>query len=74
MEKTVKGKVAKSLKKLLKNTVINKEVQQTLHIQEKKLGQSINAKLGIECKHGEISSELIRGIRSQLDSLLPNVK
>ena len=47
MEKTVAGKMCKSLKKLLKNNIVSQEVQKSLHIQEKKLAQSIGSKLGI---------------------------
>lgn len=71
MDKTVAGKVSKSLKKLLQKNMIDKEVQKALHIGEKKLATSIFSKLGIECKHGDLSNEIIRGIRSQLESLLP---
>ena len=42
-------------------------------VQDKKLGKTINEKLGITCKTGEKASELFRCIRFQMQSLLDSL-
>lgn len=63
VEKLIKGEMSKGLKKFLQKNIVQKEIEEVLMISDKKLGKSIQEKLGIECKAGEKSSELLRCIR-----------
>jgi nucleolar protein 58 len=58
----------KSLSKFLKKECEGE--QSRLAIIDKKLGSQIKEKLGIKCIHDNSVSELMRGIRSQMESLL----
>ena len=42
-----------------------------LAVADTKVGGIIKEKLGINCVHGAAVNELMRGIRSQIDALLP---
>uniref|UniRef100_A0A8C4QKH3 NOP58 ribonucleoprotein homolog (yeast) n=1 Tax=Eptatretus burgeri TaxID=7764 RepID=A0A8C4QKH3_EPTBU len=64
----VEGKLGKALKKVLK--VIAKEAHEELAVADAKLGGTIKDKLSLPCVYGTAVQELMRGIRSQLDSLL----
>jgi nucleolar protein 58 len=65
----VEGKVSKSLKKVLKKYV-DKEVQDKLLVADAKLGSAIKDKLSLQCLSNTAVQELMRCIRSQLDSLI----
>lgn len=65
----VEGKISKSLKKLLKK-FIDKDVQEQLLVADAKLGSAIKEKLNLPCLSNTSVQELMRCIRSQLDSLL----
>jgi nucleolar protein 58 len=69
-DKMIKGKFPKTLKKFLEKNAINDEVQETLAISDKKLGNLITTELGIDCKQNKKIDELMRGIRSQLNNLI----
>ena len=70
------GKLDKSLKKFLKQQILgdgeeNGAAAKTkLAVSDLKLGNVIKEKLGIQCIFSDAVLELMRGIRSQLDSLL----
>lgn len=65
----VEGKVSKSLKKVLKK-YIDKEAPDQLLVSDAKLGSAIKEKLNLQCVSNTAVQELMRCIRSQLDSLL----
>lgn len=65
----VEGKISKSLKKVLKKYV-NKDVQNQLLVADAKLGSAIKEKFSLQCVSNTAVQELMRCIRSQLDSLL----
>lgn len=64
------GKLDKTLKKFLKASIVDKEINDKLALIDSKLGGLIKEKLGIKCVNNEATKELFRGIRTQLDSLL----
>ncbi|XP_011308274.1 nucleolar protein 58 [Fopius arisanus] len=64
----VEGKLCKSLKKMLKKHC--SEVQEQLAVADAKLGNAIKDKLSLSCVSNTSIQELMRCIRSQLDSLL----
>lgn len=65
----VEGKMSKSLKKMLKK-VVAKDVQDQLLVADAKLGNAIKDKLNLPCLSNTAVQELMRCIRSQMDSLL----
>lgn len=66
----MKGKIPKALSKFLTKNVIDKEVQETIAIADKKLGKALTEELGIECKQNEKIDELMRVIRFNIGGLL----
>ncbi|XP_001601436.1 nucleolar protein 58 [Nasonia vitripennis] len=64
----VEGKLCKSLKKMLKKHC--SEVQEQLAVADAKLGNAIKDKLSLPCVSNTAVQELMRCIRSQMDSLL----
>lgn len=65
------GKLDKALTKFLKKSVDGEKDK--LAVIDKALGGMIKEKTGIKCVHDNSVSELIRGIRSQIDSLLVGI-
>lgn len=65
----VEGKMSKSLKKLLKKLVVP-EAQEELLVSDAKLGSLIKEKFDIPCSADSKVQELMRCVRSQLDSLI----
>ncbi|XP_023123499.1 nucleolar protein 58 [Amphiprion ocellaris] len=65
----VEGKIGKSLKKVLKK-VVAKEAHEQLAISDAKLGGVIKDKLDVSCVHSPAVAELMRCIRSQMESLI----
>ncbi|XP_045761265.1 nucleolar protein 58 [Maniola jurtina] len=65
----IEGKLSKSLKKALKKHVC-KDVQDQLLIGDAKLGSAIKEKFDLQCVSNSNVQELLRCIRSQMDSLL----
>uniref|UniRef100_A0A8K9UTD1 Nucleolar protein 58 n=1 Tax=Oncorhynchus mykiss TaxID=8022 RepID=A0A8K9UTD1_ONCMY len=63
------GKMGKSLKKVLKK-VVAKEAHEQLAISDAKLGGVIKEKLNLSCVHSPAVAELMRGIRTQMESLI----
>lgn len=66
----MKGKIPKSLSKFLNKNVIEREVQETIAIADKKLGKAITEELGLECKQNDKIDELMRVIRFNIAGLL----
>jgi len=62
------GKLDKKLSKFLKKHCEGEKVK--LGVMDKKLGGLIKEKLGVKCLHDNAVAELMRGIRTQLESLL----
>lgn len=69
----VEGKLSKSLKKTIKK-LVDKDVQNKLLVADAKIGNIIKEKYDLECIYSQAVQELMRGIRSQLDSLLSGVQ
>lgn len=65
----VEGKMSKSLKKMLKKHVV-KDLQDQLLVADAKLGNAIKEKFNLSCVSNTAVQELMRCIRSQMDSLL----
>jgi len=65
----VEGKMSKRLKKVLKKLVVG-EIQDELAVADAKLGNSIKEKLDLNCVSNSAIQELMRCIRSQMDSLI----
>ncbi|KAI8427325.1 hypothetical protein MSG28_001904 [Choristoneura fumiferana] len=65
----IEGKISKPLKKALKKYVC-KEVQDQLLVGDAKLGSAIKEKFDLQCVANSNVQELLRCIRSQMDSLL----
>ncbi|XP_017282281.1 nucleolar protein 58 isoform X2 [Kryptolebias marmoratus] len=65
----VEGKIGKSLKKVLKK-VVAKEAHEQLAISDAKLGGVIKDKLDLSCVHSPAVAELMRCIRTQMESLI----
>ncbi|XP_031707944.1 nucleolar protein 58 [Anarrhichthys ocellatus] len=63
------GKIGKSLKKVLKK-VVAKDAHEQLAISDAKLGGVIKEKLDLSCVHNAAVFELMRCIRSQMESLI----
>jgi len=64
------SKLDKQLKSFLKESIVSKDVKDTLAIGDSKLGGVIKEKLGINCVADKLSGELIRGIRFQMTNLI----
>ncbi|CAH0726399.1 unnamed protein product, partial [Brenthis ino] len=65
----IEGKLSKTLKKALKKHVC-KEIQDQLLVGDAKLGSAIKEKFDLQCVSNSNVQELLRCIRSQMDSLL----
>ncbi|XP_043931033.1 nucleolar protein 58 [Protopterus annectens] len=65
----VEGKLSKNLKKILKK-IVAKEAHEQLAVADAKLGGVIKDKLDLSCVHSPAVTELMRGIRQQIDSLI----
>eukprot|EP00842_Homolaphlyctis_polyrhiza_P002611 jgi/Hompol1/3350/HPOL_006484-RA len=66
----VEGKISKNLKSFLSAEITGKELSDTLAVGDAKLGTAISKKLGIKVVSDNTVNELLRGIRSQLSSLI----
>jgi len=66
---SVEGKMSKSLKKLMKK-VASKEVTEEMAVADAKIGNIIKEKFDISCVCSSAIHELMRGIRSQMNSLI----
>lgn len=68
----IEGTLDKSLKKFLKKQIVAKEINDELAVADIKLGSLIKEALDIKCVFNDSVTELYRGIRTQLESLLGN--
>ncbi len=66
----VEGKMDSTLKKFLKSSVLAKDLKEQLAVSDPKLGSAIKEKLDIKCVNDSSINELLRGIRSQIASLV----
>jgi len=66
----MKGKVPKSLSKFLNKTIVERELEATLAVADKKLGKALSDEMGIVTKQTPETDELMRVIRFQLSNLL----
>lgn len=64
------GTLDENLAKFLKESVVAKDISSKLAVADPKLGSLIKDSLNISCVAGDAINELMRGIRSQMDSLL----
>lgn len=67
------GSLDKGLKKFLSKSIVDKKLSAKLAVGDVKLGGFIKESLGIKCVSNEAVNELMRGIRSQIDSLLTGI-
>ena len=74
IEKLMKGKVSKGLKKFLTKNIVQKEIEDELLVADKKLGKAIQEALNINCQTGEKANELMRCIRFQMESLISDMQ
>ncbi|XP_026220014.1 nucleolar protein 58 [Anabas testudineus] len=65
----IEGKIGKSLKKVLKK-VVAKDAHEQLAISDAKLGGVIKEKMDLSCVHSPAVAELMRCIRTQMESLI----
>ena len=65
--------LSEPLRKFLKKNIVDAKVTEKLLVAEAKLGGTIKKELGVECRSDATTMELMRCIRSQLDSLLSEV-
>jgi len=65
----IEGKMSKSLKKILKKVAAN-EIHEQLAVADAKVGSMIQEKFDISCVTSTAVNELLRGIRTQMDSLI----
>jgi len=65
----VEGKMSKTLKKMLKK-IASKDMHEELAVADAKLGGLIKDKFDLKCVSSTAVNELLRGIRSQMSSLI----
>nr|XP_033802897.1 nucleolar protein 58 [Geotrypetes seraphini] len=68
----VEGKLSKGLKKVLKK-IVAKEAHEQLAVCDAKLGGVIKEKLNLSCIHSPMVTELMRGIRNQVEGLISGI-
>lgn len=66
----IESNLGKDLKKFLKKSLKDQDLQDKLAVADTKLGALIKEKLGLDIATGEVVGELFRGVRTQLDTLL----
>ncbi len=66
----IESNLGKDLKKFLKKSLKDQDLQDKLAVADTKLGALIKEKLGLDIATGEVVGELFRGVRTQLDALL----
>ncbi len=66
----IESKMGKTLKSFLKTNMVKKEVTEELGVADAKLGGIIKDKLGLACVADSRVNEMMRGIRSQMASLI----
>jgi len=66
----VESKLDSGLKKFLKKHIVKKSLSDQLAVADTKLGGIIKKKLSIDVIHNNVTMEIMRGIRGQLNSLV----
>lgn len=61
--------MTKTLKKLLKKVYVS-DIHEQLAVADSKLGKTIKEKLNISCLHNDTVTELMRGIRQHMTTLI----
>ena len=74
VEKLMKGKLSKGLEKFLDKNLVQKGIEEEICVADKKLGKTIQEKLGLTCKTGDKVNELMRCIRFQMQSLISGLE
>eukprot|EP01084_Bolivina_argentea_P029012 53875_1 len=69
----MEGKMGKSLKKFLTKSIVKKDLKTKLAVADAKLGGVIKEKLGVKVVSDSLVNEVMRGIRANLETLLPDV-
>merc|ERR1712100_279235 len=69
----VEGKLDKSLKKFLKKNIVDKELNDDLIVSDAKVGGLIKEKLNIGVLCDNSTLEVLRGVRMQFSSLVPDI-
>merc|ERR1712100_157357 len=69
----VEGKLDKSLKKFLKKNIVDKELNDDLIVSDAKVGGLIKEKLNIGVQCDSSTLEVLRGVRQQFASLVPDI-
>merc|ERR1711977_57079 len=69
----VEGKLDKSLKKFLKKNIVDKELNDDLIVSDAKVGGLIKEKLNIGVLCDSSTLEVLRGVRMQFSSLVPDI-
>jgi len=67
------GKLDETLTEFLQSSVVAKNIKAKLAVTDAKLGGLIREKTGIKCVHDNATKELMRGIRTQMDSLIGGI-
>eukprot|EP00941_MAST-03F_sp_MAST-3F-sp1_P001172 g1172.t1 len=70
----VESKLDKPLQKFLKKHIVKKGLTDTLLVSDAKVGGLIKNKLGIMCESNRGVNELIRGVRTQMSSLIQGLE
>jgi len=70
----IEGRLSKKLRKMLRKLFVKDLAEETLAVPDAKLGGIIKEKLNIPCVHSSAILELIRGIRSQMEALIPGIE
>jgi len=70
----IENKLDKGLQKFLKKNVVSKKLTDELAVYDVKVGGIIKDKLGIKCVANTKIMELMRGIRSQMNSLIGTIE
>lgn len=65
----IEGKMTKTLKKLLKKVYVS-DIHEQLAVADSKLGKTIKDKLNISCVQNDGVTELMRGIRQHMTTLI----
>jgi len=70
----IENKLDKGLQKFLKKNIVSKKLTDELAVYDSKVGGIIKDKLGIKCVANNKVMELMRGIRSQMNSLIGTIE
>ncbi|EGD77815.1 nucleolar protein 5 [Salpingoeca rosetta] len=68
------GKLSDGLTEFLQNSIVQKKLKDELAVYDSKLGKVIKKELNIPCIHSPAVSELMRGIRTQLNALIKDLQ